>query len=119
MKITKHCERRMNQRGHTKKMIKLAMEIGEAHGEKYVTNKKIIKVFLADLDQKIKRLSGLKRKFKHLPVVFFISKAITASLAIRGIALKVLDKGGVTVVCEGTTLITAYNTDSFNRRLYN
>jgi hypothetical protein len=105
----------MAQRGNTKQMIDLVFQIGEIKGDKLISNKKIIKKYLLDLDGKISRLSALQKKFRHLNVACLINKAIEALFVTRSVALKVLDKGGITVVCHNDALITTYNTNSFVR----
>jgi hypothetical protein len=115
LKMTRHFQRRMAQRGNTKQMIDLVFQIGEIKGDKLISNKKIIKKYLLDLDRKILSLSILQKKFKHLNVVGLINKAIEALFVIRRTALKILDKGGITVVCHNDALITTYNTNSFVR----
>ncbi len=115
MNMTRHFQQRMSQRGCTKAMIGLALQIGEIKGDKYVTNKKLLKSYLSDLDSKIARLFALKKRFRHLKVVCLINKAIDALLAIRRTALKVLDRGGITVICHNNAFITTYNTNSFVR----
>ncbi len=85
MKTTKHGLARMSQRGLPKRMIDLVYKLGKEKGDKIILDKKMIKNKLAELD------------------------------AIRKELLKVMDKGGVTIVIENDTLITAYNTNSYRR----
>ena len=59
LKMTRHFQRRMAQRGNTKQMIDLVFQIGEIKGDKLISNKKIIKKYLLDLDRKILSLSIL------------------------------------------------------------
>ena len=79
MLTTKHLAQRMSQRGITKKMIDLAMEYGIDKGDKIVLNRKITQKILKDLE------------------------------ALKKDLLKVMDKGGVIVICDADTLITTYN----------
>ena len=51
LKMTRHFQRRMAQRGNTKQMIDLVFQIGEIKGDKLISNKKIIKKYLLDLDR--------------------------------------------------------------------
>ena len=85
MKTTKHGLARMSQRGFPKKMIDLVYQLGRENGDKIILDRKIIQNKLIELD-------GMRKEL-----------------------LKVLDKGGVTIVVENDTLITAYNTDSYRR----
>jgi hypothetical protein len=78
---TKHAMTRMNQRGITKEMINLTIEYGMCSNDKIILGTKIIKKLLN------KVASDLKSKL-----------------------LKILDKGGVTVVLgEDASVITVYN----------
>lgn len=78
MTATKHISERMSQRGMTKRMIELAMEYGKEQGDKIILNRKITQSILNEMDQLKKDL------------------------------LKVMDKGGIVVVCENDILITTY-----------
>jgi len=115
MNKTRHFDQRTNQRGVSSPMGDLTLKIGEIKGDKYIANRKVIKNYLSELDQKLKKLSVLKRKFAHLRVVYLVQKALITLQKMRCIALKILDKGGVTIVCEGSSLITVYNTSSYKR----
>ena len=114
-KRTAHLDVRSNQRGISNSAIDMTLRIGEINGDKFITTKKLIQSYLVELDMKMKKLRTLRNKFKHLEVVNLIIKAISACQALRQVALKIMDKGGVTVVCAGNSLITTYNTNSFNR----
>ena len=85
MVTTKHCQSRMAQRGLPKKLLELVLEFGKENGDKLILNKKATQKVIEELD------------------------------SIRKELLRVMDKGGVTVVLENDTLITAYNTDSYKR----
>lgn len=86
MKTTEHVLARMSQRGITKDLLERVLELGESeNGEKIVLNKKMGQKILAELDKLRKEI------------------------------VKIVDKGGLTVVVSGETLITAYNTNSFKR----
>lgn len=79
MRHTKHIASRMNQRGISKAMIDLALAHGRCELDKYVLDRR-------EVDR---RLEELTRE--------------------RSLLLKVRDKGGVVVVANDNTLITAYN----------
>ena len=85
MKTTKHSLARMSQRGLPKRVIDLVYQLGKEKGDKIILDKKMIKNKLAELD------------------------------AMRKELLKVMDKGGVTLVMDSDVLITAYNTNSYRR----
>lgn len=85
MVTTKHCQSRMSQRGLPKRLLDLVLEFGKDSGDKLILNKKATQKVLDEID------------------------------TIRKELLKVMDKGGVTLVLENDTLITAYNTNSYKR----
>lgn len=79
MKFSKHARIRMGQRGIPGRMIDLARKHGRIEGDQWVL----------DLRE---------------------AKAVLDSLtAERAALLKIIDKGGVVVVEEGQTIVTAYN----------
>lgn len=82
MKKTKHIDKRMNQRGITQDMIDFTLNFGEITNDKWFTNKKILQESISQLEQQIKT------------------------------AKRLLDKGGIVVVSEDESLITAYHFDS-------
>lgn len=75
----------MSQRGLPKRLLELVLEFGKENGDKLILNKKATKKVIEEID------------------------------TIRKELLKVLDKGGVTVVLDNDILITAYNTNSYKR----
>ena len=85
MTTTKHCKARMSQRGLPKRLLDLVLEHGEGKGDKLILNRKGTQKIINEIDKMKKEL------------------------------LKVMDKGGVTVVMDNDTLITAYNTSSYKR----
>lgn len=85
MITTKHCQSRMAQRGLPKRLLEIVLEFGKENGDKLILNKKTTQKVIEEID------------------------------TIRKELLKVLDKGGVTVVLDNNILITAYNTDSYKR----
>lgn len=86
METTKHILARMSQRGISMGLLEKVLEFGDVEcGEKIVLNKKLGLRILKELDR------------------------------LRKDILKIVDKGGITLVVDGGVLITAYNVDSFKR----
>ena len=85
MVTTKHCQARLSQRGLPKRLVDLVLEFGKDNGDKLILNKKATQKVIDEIDTMRREL------------------------------LKVMDKGGVTVVIDNDTLITAYNTNSYKR----
>lgn len=85
MQTTKHCLARMSQRGLTKSLLDLVFTFGKDSKDKIILNRKTTKEVINEIDSLRKEL------------------------------LKVMDKGGVTVICDNDTYITAYNTNSYKR----
>jgi len=85
MTTTNHILARMSQRGISKKLIDLVYEYGKEKGDKLILNKKTTQKVIQEIDSMRKEL------------------------------LRIMDKGGVTVVLNNDALITAYNTDSYKR----
>jgi hypothetical protein len=79
MLTTKHCQARMSQRGLPKRLIDIVMEYENSNGDKLILNKKTTQKMIDEIDN------------------------------IRKDLLKVMDKGGVTVVIDNELLITTYN----------
>ena len=79
MKTTKHSLARMSQRGLPKKVIDLVYELGKEQGDKLFLNRKSTQKLIEELDSIKKNL------------------------------LRIMDKGGVTLVVVDDNLITAYN----------
>lgn len=80
MELTHHIKQRMAQRGISKRMVELALDYGTlADQDKYVLGQKEAVRVLADFQDLLRNLK------------------------------KIIDKGGVTVIVDGETLITAYN----------
>jgi hypothetical protein len=75
----------MSQRGLPKRLIDLVCEFGEKQGDKFILNKKSTQKMINELD------------------------------SIRKGLLKIMDKGGITVVVNDDALITVYNTNSYRR----
>lgn len=83
MVTTQHSLARMSQRGLSKSLIDLVFEYGKEQGDKLILNKKTTQRMINEIDNMRKEL------------------------------LRIIDKGGVTVVVDNDTLITAYNTNSY------
>lgn len=90
LNTTKHSNKRMKQRGITKDMIDFTIHFGEIDGDKYFTNQKNITNDISMIDLQIMQLKRLRKT-----------------------ALKVLDKGGVTVVADNGNIISTYNFNSY------
>jgi len=75
----------MSQRGLPKKLLDLVLEFGKDKGDKLILNKKATQEVLDEIDIMRKEL------------------------------LRIMDKGGVTVVIDDERIITAYNTNSYKR----
>lgn len=84
MQITAHADVRMNQRGITKNQLNLVLEHGEPKGDKIVLTAKSAR----------EHIGVLTREMKRLEVV--------------------ANKGGISVVMSGETVITTYRTESFS-----
>lgn len=83
---TRHILARMSQRGITGALVARVLEFGDCNGDdKIILNRKLGQKILSELDK------------------------------LRTEILKIIDKGGVTLVVEGNALITAYNTNSYKR----
>jgi len=85
MITTNHVLARMSQRGISKKLVDLVCEYGKEKGDKLILNKKTTQTLIKEIDSMRKEL------------------------------LRIMDKGGVTVVLDNDALITAYNTNSYKR----
>lgn len=79
MRDTQHVQQRMSQRGINRDMIDLALDHGSVEQDKFILGQKEASALLTDLERKVRMLK------------------------------KIVDKGGIVVVAEGQSLITAYN----------
>lgn len=79
MRHSKHLHARMNQRGIERAMVDLVLTHGRCELDKYVLDRREVDRCLDEINRE------------------------------RGLLLKVRDKGGVVVVADNDTLITAYN----------
>ena len=85
MLITNHCQSRMSQRGLPKNIINTVFECGNSKGDKLILDKKSTQKVIDEIDNFRKDL------------------------------LKVMDKGGVTLVIDNDLLITAYNVSKYKK----
>jgi len=85
MVTTKHILVRMSQRGIPRKLIDLVYEYGKEKNDKLILNRKSTQMLIKEID-------GMRKEL-----------------------LRIMDKGGVTIVMEDDVLITAYNTNSYRR----
>ena len=103
--LTKHVKSKMSQRGIHKTLLEIVLIHGIVKKDKVILNKKRCEKFLKKLDlyhRKVKRQGNELHKERLM-------------LARRTL-LKIRDKGGVTLVVMGETLITTYNTDMKAKR---
>ncbi len=98
--LTRHIKEKMSQRGIHKELLEMVLIYGVVRKDKVILNKKRCKKILI-------RLDTYQRRAKRLRNILHI-KNLNKS---RSIILKILDKGGVTLVIMGDSLITTYNTD--------
>jgi len=82
MHITQHADRRMNQRGISRRLIDFTLRHGRVEGDKYVLDRNASRRLIDALEEELR------------------------------LAKKVLDKGGVTVVEGDDVVITAYNVET-------
>ncbi|HZF24876.1 MAG TPA: DUF4258 domain-containing protein [Steroidobacteraceae bacterium] len=82
MQISQHADQRMNQRGISRRLVEFTLRHGRVEGDKHVRDR-----------------SEARR----------IIEALTEELQL---AKRIMDKGGVTVVEDQDTVITAYNVNA-------
>jgi len=85
MAKTRHIQQRMSQRGINEQMLELVTQFGSWNGDKCVLNKKACRNVLTELDAMRKRL------------------------------IKMQEKGGLVLVQDNGSDITAYRLDSYQR----
>lgn len=112
MNPTIHLGRRMSHRGINKSMIDFTLRHGKMKGDRVITNRKMMKAYILQAKLRIKTLRILKKKYKHMRVVWLITKHQDLLQKDTSVALKILDKGGVVVVRVNDHLITTYDMDS-------
>jgi DNA repair protein RadC len=100
VKLTRHIKEKMSQRGINKELLEIVLIYGIVRKDKVILNRKLCKKILVKLDTH-------NRKVKRGGNILHI-KNLNKS---RATILKILDKGGVTLVIMGDSLITTYNTD--------
>ncbi len=104
VKLTRHIKEKMSQRGIHKDLLDIVLIYGVVKRDKVILNRKRCKNILIRLDFFYKKI---KKNSLHI-------KNLRQS---RSLILKILDKGGVTLVIMGDRLITTYNTNiKFKRR---
>ena len=79
MHITHHASQRMNQRGISRRILDFTLRHGRVEGDKHIVDRKESQRIIERLNEELR------------------------------VAKQILDKGGVTVIDEGDTVITAYN----------
>ena len=79
MHISQHADKRMNQRGISRRLVDFTLRHGRIDGNKHVLDRNESRRLIDELEEELR------------------------------LAKRVLDKGGVTVVETEDTLITAYN----------
>ncbi|WP_313391053.1 hypothetical protein [Acinetobacter sp.] len=113
IKKTTHYVRRIQKRSIREPEAYFTLQYGDIRNDKFFTNRKILQKLKNELDIKIKKLISLSKKYKGYGVQKIIMKALNATRKLRSVAMKSLDKGGVTVVYDNNSLITAYQTNSY------
>jgi len=91
---------KMSQRGINKDLLDIVLIHGSVKKDKIILNKKRCDRFMKKLDKQIKKINRLGN-------ILHIKRLNNY----RTTLLKIRDKGGITVVVMGETLITLYNTD--------
>jgi len=102
MILTHHIKSKMSQRGINKEMLELASLYGKKQRDQILLNRQRIKLLLKKVDYFRAALRGEKN-------VRLRSKRLNI---LRKLALKVHDKGGITLVMVDGICITSYNTNS-------
>ena len=82
MQISQHADKRMNQRGISRRLVDFTLRHGRVDGNKHILDRNESRRLIDELEEELR------------------------------LAKRVLDKGGVTVVETDDTLITAYNVGS-------
>jgi hypothetical protein len=86
MQISQHAGQRMNQRGISRRLVEFALRYGRIEGSKHVLDRNESRRLIEALNEELR------------------------------LAKRVMDKGGVTVVAGGDTLVTTYNLSSTHVR---
>ena len=98
--LTHHVKEKMSKRGIHKELVEIVLIYGKLKKDKVILNNK-------QIDKVIKRLDKHQRVVKRIRHTLHLKNLNR----IRSVLLKVRDKGGLTLVVMGDTLITTYNTD--------
>lgn len=115
MRVTTHMAQRMNNRGIVQSMVDLTLEIGVIKGDRYITDRRCLNDYLNELDTKLVSFRSIYKKYEHYIASNIVAKAINRLVQLRSLVLKMMNKGGVTVVVCGKNLVTTYNTDSHHQ----
>lgn len=102
MILTHHIKSKMSQRGINKEMIAVASLYGKKQRDQILLNRQRIKLLLKKIDYYRATLRGKKHNRLHIKQLNIIRK----------LALKIHDKGGITLVMVDGICITSYNTNS-------
>jgi len=135
---TKHLLGRISQRGLSKDILEIVLKFGNSKGDKITLNKKMTQKVIKELDDLRKKLtkendSSLLIKKSTISTALVVdfrkninednveilndSHDLLEQIAYeRATLIKILDKGGVSIVAEGNILITAYNMSSILKR---
>ena len=100
VKLTKHIKEAMSQRGIHKELLDIVLIYGIVRKDKVILNRKRCQKILIKLDIHNKKA----KQIGNLLHIQNLNKS-------RATILKILDKGGVTLVIMGEFLITTYNTN--------
>jgi hypothetical protein len=100
VKLTRHIKETMSQRGIHKELLDIVLIYGIVKKDKVILNKKKCQKILIKLDEHNKKA----KMIGNLLHIRNLNKS-------RSTILKILDKGGVTLVIMGEFLITTYNTN--------
>ncbi len=115
MHNTKHLGKRMSQRGIKREMLDLVYKYGKISGDKMILDRKetqkVINIF--DESRKIIQKTGMAIVVFNETTYNLKGKEINILLdklnTMRSTFLKIMDKGGITLVIDNNTAITAYN----------
>jgi hypothetical protein len=87
MRVSQHFDQRTNQRGISRRLVDFTLHHGRVEGDKHVLDRNESRRLIEALEEELR------------------------------LARRVLDKGGVTGVAGGDTLVTAYNLIGARHRL--
>lgn len=89
MQVSRHADQRMNQRGISRRLMDFTLRHGRIEGDKRVVDREESRRIIEQLSEELR------------------------------VAKQIFDKGGVTVVESGDTIVTAYNTNVRIKRRMN